>query len=292
MGSVLHSRSELPDSTPRSFSLRRSIFSLTVIWLLVLTSFLFWRGTWFGRPLSEQQLDTYLHDTNPSHVQHALLQVGNRMAHNDPAVKVWYPELVQLSTAANEEIRATDAQVMGADPARPEFRQALRTMLGDESLAVRQQAALSLARFGDSAGHDVIVALLRPWIVQAPRPGRVLGLAMPGTNISSRNGVVATLDSGGKVVEVHPPFAGKIGALAVKPGETVAAGAELVTLEASGDDVWRALHALAIIGRPEDLPLVSPYTKVSVLTAERVRQQAILADKAIREKHLQDSDKH
>jgi biotin carboxyl carrier protein len=285
MGSALHSRPEFPDPAPRAFSLRSRILLLSVIWLLVLTSFVFWRGTWFGRPLSEQQLDTYLHDKNPSHVQHALLQVGNRMAHNDPTVEVWYPELIELSGAVDEGIRATAAQVMGEDSLRPEFHQTLRQMLGDESLVVRQQAALSLARSGDAAGHDLIVALLRPWTVQAPRAGRILGLAMPGTNVS-RNGVLATLDSGGSVLEVHPPFAGKVGTVALKPGETVAAGIELLTLEASSDDVWRALRALAIIGRPEDLSVVSTYLKVSPLTAERVRQQAALADKGIRERNF------
>jgi pyruvate/2-oxoglutarate dehydrogenase complex dihydrolipoamide acyltransferase (E2) component len=107
---------------------------------------------------------------------------------------------------------------------------------------------------------------------------------MPGTNVS-RNGVLATLDSGGSVLEVHPPFAGKVGTRAVQPGESVVAGAELLTLEASNDDVWRALRALAIIGRPEDLSVVSAYLNVSPITAERVRQQATITDKSIRERN-------
>ena len=50
-------------------------------WLIVLMPFLFWWNTWFGRHLSDQQLTEYLHDDKkPRHIQHALVQMGERMA--------------------------------------------------------------------------------------------------------------------------------------------------------------------------------------------------------------------
>ncbi len=49
-------------------------------WLIVLMPFLFWWNTWFGRHLSDQQLTEYLHDDKkPRHIQHALVQMGERM---------------------------------------------------------------------------------------------------------------------------------------------------------------------------------------------------------------------
>ena len=37
--------------------------------------FLFWWNTWFGRHLSDKQVNKYLHDEQkPRHIQHALVQ--------------------------------------------------------------------------------------------------------------------------------------------------------------------------------------------------------------------------
>ena len=58
----------------------RLLFFLTA-WLIVLMPFLFWWNTWFGRHLSDQQLNDYLHDQKkPRHIQHALVQMGDTMA--------------------------------------------------------------------------------------------------------------------------------------------------------------------------------------------------------------------
>src|SRR5260221_8475391 len=52
-----------------------------VAWLIVLLPFLFWRGTWFGRPLRDAEVSEYLRDNSkPRHIQHALVQIGERMA--------------------------------------------------------------------------------------------------------------------------------------------------------------------------------------------------------------------
>lgn len=284
MGSALHSRPLFPERAAPSGALRNRILFLSLLWLLVLMPFLFWRGTWFGRPLSDQQLETYLHDNNPSHAQHALLQLGNRMAHKDPTVEVWYPELVELAAAPDEVVRAASARVMGEDSSSSVFHDQLRQMLDDDSSAVRQEAALSLARFGDGAGHDLILALLQPWKAGAPRPGRVVELAMGGMNITP-DGVLVKLDCGGSLVDIHPPHAGRVGSALVHPGEQVAAGAELVTLEPSADFAWRGLRALTSIGRSEDLPTVDAYLNFSPLVHERIRQQAVLTDKTIRDRN-------
>ena len=104
-------------------------------WLIVLMPFLFWWNTWFGRHLSDPQLTEYLHDAKkPRHIQHALVQMGDRMGRQDrtgqpdpdPSVKLWYPDLIRLASDPVEEVRNTDAWVMGLDTSGAGFHEALR----------------------------------------------------------------------------------------------------------------------------------------------------------------------
>src|SRR5579863_7963915 len=89
---------EVPAPKPRhSMSRTQKILFFATGWLIVLMPFLFWWNTWFGRHLSNQQLSEYLHDEKkPRHIQHALVQLGERMSHGDAAAKPWYPDLLQL----------------------------------------------------------------------------------------------------------------------------------------------------------------------------------------------------
>src|SRR5215468_320030 len=83
--------------------------------LLVLFPFLFWYQTWFGRKLSDDQLDAYFADrAKPRHAQHALVQLGERIErHQD--ISRWYPQVVQATSSPNVEIRQTAAWIMGQD---------------------------------------------------------------------------------------------------------------------------------------------------------------------------------
>src|SRR5271166_1527157 len=88
----------------RPMSRTQKILFFATGWLIVLMPFLFWWNTWFGRHLSEQQLTEYLHDDKkPRHIQHALVQMGERMSHSDAATKQWYPELMRLANDPVEE---------------------------------------------------------------------------------------------------------------------------------------------------------------------------------------------
>src|SRR6202165_3126658 len=107
---------EKPVSSPAKprMSTRNRLLFFATGWLIVLMPFLFWWNTWFGRHLSNQQLTEYLHDDKkPRHIQHALVQLGDRMSHRDAAVKQWYPDLIRLGNNPVEEVRNTDAWVMG-----------------------------------------------------------------------------------------------------------------------------------------------------------------------------------
>ena len=179
-------------------------------WLIVLMPFLFWWSTWFGRHLTDQQLTEYLHDDKkPRHIQHALVQMGERMATTEKGqanashdvMQRWYPDLLRLANYPVEEVRNTDAWVMGQDPSSAGFHGALLKMLTDSSPMVRGNAALSLVRFGDATGRPQIVALLQAATIEAPAGGRVVDSDRPGTAVH-QGGLLAKLaaaDSAGPI---------------------------------------------------------------------------------------------
>ncbi len=256
---------------------------LATAWLIVLMPFLFWRATWFGRSLSDSQITSYLRDDeHPRNIQHALVQIGERIARRQDAAR-WYPELVRLSTHPVEEIRNTDAWIMGQDTTRPEFHAALLAMLRDQSTLVRSNAALALIRFGDASGHDQIVEMLQPASVAAPEAGRVTATAGAGTAVR-QNGTIAKLNTGNREHDVRSPIAGRIRSVGVQVGDQVAADTDLATVAPNEDQVWEALRALYVIGRPEDLPAIQPYLRELPDMPDRIRRQAALTERAIRER--------
>jgi len=268
----------------RSMPVRNRLLLFLVAWLIVLMPLLFWWGTWFGRPLSDKQISEYLNDEkHPRHTQHALVQLGERMGRHDPSATRWYPDLVRLASHPVEEVRNTDAWVMGQDPSAAELHETLLKMLHDTSAMVQGNAALSLVRFGDSSGRAQIVALLQQARIIAPGPGRVVDADKPGT-VVHQGGLVAKVLGDRQTVEVRSPISGRIGTLSVTVGGRVEAGNELATVEPGADQVWEALRALYLIGRAEDLPAIRPYEHESPEVSDRVRQQAVLTEKAIRDR--------
>src|SRR5579863_749597 len=266
---------------PRMSTRNRLLFFATG-WLIVLMPFLFWWNTWFGRQLSNKQIVEYLQDEkHPRHIQHALVQMGERMNRGDASVKQWYPEAVRLAGHPVEEVRNTDAWVMGQDTSGAGFHDALLKMLGDSSLTVRGNAALSLVRFGDATGRPQIIELLQPATVNAPQAGTVTDTATAGTAIH-QGGVVAKLQDNGKVIEVRSPISGRLRELQEQAGQTVASGAEIATIDPGTEQVWEALRALYLIGQPEDLAAVLPYERELPDIPDHVRQQAVETEKAIR----------
>jgi Biotin-requiring enzyme len=262
---------------------QRLLFFLTA-WLIVLMPFLFWWNTWFGRPLSDKQLTEYLNDEkHPRHIQHALIQIGERMGRNDAAVSRWFPELVRLASNPVEEVRKTDAWVMGQDNSVPYFRVALLKMLNDSSVMVRGNAALSLVRFGDSSGRPQLVALLQPVTVRAPEAGTVVDAGKAGTAIR-QNGLIVKLKADGQTTEVRSPITGRIRSAFVQAGANVGAGTEMAIVAPETEQVWEALRGLYLVGQLEDLPAITPYERDLPDIPVRLRQQAILTDQAVRQR--------
>jgi biotin carboxyl carrier protein len=274
-GSVLHKR---------RMSTRNRILFFVTAWLIVLMPFLFWWNTWFGRQLSDAQLNEYLHDQKkPRHIQHALVQLADRMARHDRPATKYYPLLVSLASSTAEEIRSTDAWVMGQDNTVPEFHQALLGMLQDSSPVVRGNAALALVRFGDPTGRQQILALLETASVTAAHDGRLIDAAKPGTYVR-QNGLMAKLRNADQTFEVRSPIAGKVRSLSVESGAEVSPGTVVAVVDPGADQVWEALRALYLIGTPEDLPTISRFENDVADIPTRVRQQAILTEQAIRQR--------
>src|SRR5258708_31850492 len=117
--------SAAPPAKPRMSTRNRLLFFLTA-WLIVLMPFLFWWNTWFGRQLSDKQIGEFLNDEkHPRHIQHALVQLGERMGRHDASVQPLYPELIRLASYPVQEIRNTGAWVMGQDTTAPGFHETL-----------------------------------------------------------------------------------------------------------------------------------------------------------------------
>jgi hypothetical protein len=259
---------------------QKLLFFLTA-WLICLMPFLFWWNTWFGRKLSDQQLNEYLHDAKkPRHIQQALVQVGERITRHDASANRWYPDLVRLAADPVEEVRNTDAWVMGQDATGGGFHDALLKMLADPSPMVRGNAALSLVRLGDATGRPQIVALLEPAQIAAPEAGRILDADRPGTAIH-QGGLIAKMQYGKETIEIRSPIPGRIRSVA-GTGAELATGAEIAVIDPSTEQVWEALRALYLIGQPPDLSAILPYERDLPDISNDVRQQATETEKAIR----------
>jgi hypothetical protein len=309
--SVLKDSSEQPARPPHHMSPRNRLLFFVTAWLIVLLPFLFWWNTWFGRQLSDKQITEYLKDEkHPRHIQHALVQLGERMGRHGASATLWYPELLRLATHPVEEVRNTDAWVMGQDTSGAGFHVTLLRMLQDSSAMVRGNAALSLVRFGDAAGRPQIVALLQPARILAPSTGRVTDTDKVGTAIH-QGGLIAKIQvdrsavareddrsavagegdrsalgsqTGHQIIEVRSPISGRIRTLSVAAGRDVVAGSEIATVAPGDEQVWEALRALYLIGQLDDLPAIRPYQRELPEISVRVRQQALLTEKAIRDR--------
>ncbi len=262
---------------------QKLLFFLTA-WLICLMPFLFWWNTWFGRKLSDQQLNQYLHDTKkPRHIQQALVQVGERISRQDATAKQWYPQLEALAADPVEEVRNTDAWVMGQDTSGAGFHDTLLRMLSDPSPMVRGNAALSLVRFGDASGRPQILALLQPAQVTSPESGRIADADRPGTAIH-QGGLIAKLEyAHQQTAEIRSPIPGRIRSV-MGTGANVVAGAEIAVVDPANDQIWEALRALYLIGQPDDLPAIRRYERDLPDVPDHIRRQAVETERAIQKR--------
>jgi HEAT repeat protein len=268
-----------------SFGGRWTYAVLIVAVLFVSMPFLFWNATWFGRPLTDDQIAKALQDRKHAReIQHALTQIEQRIEKNDPTVRRWYPQLVTFANDPLPEIRVTDAWVMGQDATSSEFHDALRQMLTDSDPMVARNAALSLVRFGDASGHAVIVSMLAPFAVPAPNPGVLRQRLKPGETVNPGT-MIGHVDSNGESREVRVKVPGTIVNWTAAEKSTVTEGQTILLLAPSQEMVWEALRALYLIGQPEDLPSIAPYARGAGSMPPQVQQQAKLTIEQIQSRN-------
>jgi hypothetical protein len=262
---------------------RRSPWPLIVLAaLFIIVPFFTWYGTWFGRSLSDADIEKYLNDEqSPRHVQAALSQIEDRMEKQDASVKRWYPRIVALAYSPIVELRKTSAWVMGNDNSAEEFHQTLLLLLEDSEPVVRRNAAVQLARFNDSHGRAELRAILRPYVVNAPAAGTINSTLAAGSRILEGTMLYKMKQTDGQTREVRSPLPGKISEVAAAAGAQVDAGDAVLTITPDGSFVYEALRALFLVGGSEDLPDVQRYAQGVEGMPEQVKTQAAQTAKAI-----------
>jgi biotin carboxyl carrier protein len=262
---------------------RRAYLLITLFaLLLVLFPFLFWYYTWFGRKLSDGELDRYFADkSKPRHAQHALVQLGERLAHRQNVAR-WYPSVVEQSSSPSLELRQTAAWIMGQDHGYAPFHESLLRLIHDSQPMVRRNAALALAGFGDAAARPELGAMLRPFTVLAPAGGRLKYRLKPGDYVNP-----GTLIGHVGETEVRSPVPGAVRALDRQDGDTVQPGGPLAALAADPNHVWEALRGLFLVGQAADLEDVERYTRPVAGMPETVVRQAALTAEAIQNRAAQ-----
>ncbi|HXW57144.1 MAG TPA: HEAT repeat domain-containing protein [Candidatus Cybelea sp.] len=261
----------------------RWMFAILILaFLFVLMPFLFWNATWFGRPMSDAQISQALVErSHPREIQHALTQIESRMEARDPGVIRWYPQVLALASDPMDEIRVTDAWVMGQDNKNPGFRDALIKLLNDRNPMVQRNAALSLVRFDDDSGHGQIVDMLRPYGIEAPLAGRIETRLKPGDTVNPGT-LLAHIDVGGQSREVRSQVPGTVENWLVPDGSTVSAGQRIALLAPSESMVWEALRALYLVGHVADLPDIQRFARGADGMSSQIAQQAQYTSAAIR----------
>src|ERR1041385_2949924 len=257
-----------------------NIWLIIVAGLFIVVPFLTWSFTWFGRNLSEQDLATYLADARtPRHIQHALLQIEERIERDDGSAKKFYPQIVASSKSAHAEIRKTAAWVMGQDNKSDEFHRALIDLLKDEDPLVRRNAALQLVRFTDANGHadasgrPELRAMLQPFVAKTPLAGHIVSLLPVGSAVRAGAMLARIRDSSGNVAEFRSPVDGVVAALEVKENDSVQSGQTISSINPDRATLLNALQALAYVGTKDDLQLVEACTKIDA-GAETTQQAA------------------
>jgi biotin carboxyl carrier protein len=268
-----------------SFGGRWALGIVALAFLFVLMPFLFWNATWFGRPLNDSQISKALTDhAHPRDIQHALTQLELRIEAGDPSVRKWYPQLIQLAADPVNEIRITDAWVMGQDNSSDDFHEALLKLLSDPNVMVQRNAALSLVRFKDDSGHALIVAMLKPSEMNSPFGGKLLTRLKPGDVINTGT-MVAHIESAAGKREVRSIVPGTLDRWLVVNESNVTAGQPILSLLPSESAVWEALRALYLTGTSDDLPEVAHFARGVDGMSPPIAQQAQATLKAINQRN-------
>jgi hypothetical protein len=273
---------EVKIAIPEVKRIRASGPILVLAVLFVTGAFLTWYFTWFGRDLSDADISQYLVDEkHPRRVQHAFLQIQQRLERGDPTAKQWYPQIVGLAGHPETEFRLTTAWLMGFDSKSEEFHQSLLKLVRDPEPIVRRNAALALVRFADASGRPELVAILSPYVVTATAEGEVASTLKEGASLARGTLLARITQPDQNTVEVRSPLPGKLERLMVASGSKVVPGGALLTINSDEDSLWEALRGLTLVGESQDVPAIEPYANGVSDSSERIKRQAGVTVKAI-----------
>ncbi len=259
----------------------RNIWLIVVAGLFIIVPFLTWYFTWFGRALSDEKIAEYLSDDrHPRNIQHALLQVEQKIERGDVSAKNFYPQIIAASKSSVPEVRKTAAWVMGQDNKSEDFHRALAVLLKDGDPLVRRNAALQLIRFGDGSGRDELRAMLQPFEAKSTLAGAIVSLLAQGTVIKAGGLLARIRDASGNVQEFRSPVDGAIASLALKEGDPVSVGQSVAFINPDRATLLDALQGLAYVGTSDDLTAVESITQSG--SGAEAAQQAAQTAKAIR----------
>jgi biotin carboxyl carrier protein len=285
MNSIPHAADS--DSAPAKPGMAKKwlVGILVLTFAFVLMPFLLWYMTTFTRPLNDADLASYFADTlHPRRAQHALSQIADRIMSPNAGIrasaKIWYLEVIKFSEQGSDELRVTSAWVMGQDNQSSEFHAALLKQLGDANPMVQRNAALSLVRFADPAGHALIAGMLTPYTVAAQRTG-ILSIRLKPGDVINPGTLLAHITIGNDKTEVRSDVPGTIRHWILSDNAQVKTGEPLLLVDPSPEMVWESLRALYLIGQKEDLPAVNPYVRGAEGMPPQIQQQAELTRREI-----------
>ncbi|MDD5543552.1 MAG: hypothetical protein PHX83_10305 [Acidobacteriia bacterium] len=280
MSDLIEDKSSADGSSPTADPIKKKprlsmIIILIIAWVVTLMPFLFWRATWFGGKLNNQQTARYLSDNqHPRNAQHALAQISDRLSRGDRSVEQFYPQVLKLADSPVMELRMTTAWVMGQDNSYAPFHTSLLKGLADPQALVRWNAALALVRFGDAAGRPVLIEMLRPFKVTAPTAGIFKERLKVGDRVN-RGTLLARIETpSNQTEEFRSPVPGQIQTILPQNGSTLTKDQAVFSLLPDEKNVWEALRGLYLVGLPEDLSAIEPYTRSTPGLSSRISEQA------------------
>ncbi|GJM25428.1 MAG: hypothetical protein DHS20C16_18430 [Phycisphaerae bacterium] len=240
---------------------KRNPVSFLMVAVLVFASLalpvFFWKGTWFGTHLTDDQIREYLTDAdNPRKTQHALERITERIRSKDANVASFYPLIPPLASNDRHEIRMMAAWVMGWDTSGEGFQDALAKLVRDPVELVQRNAALSLSKFNDDRSKPVLLSMLEPFDIKSPITGTVSGLLQKGQPVRAGMEVAYLKSTDAKSSKIISPVDGAIKSVATSNGSEVSKSDTIYVISPAQQDMWEALRALLIVGDPEDIETI------------------------------------
>lgn len=259
---------------------RRTPWPLAVVAVLfVVMPFLTWYWTWFGRSLSDSEIEKYLREGKPRHTQHALSQVAERIERGAPDAARWNAQVLSLTSSPSPDVRMTAAWVMGVEHRSEEFHAALLKLIEDPEPIVRRNSALALVRFGDSRCRPELLAMLRPHTIVAQTEGTAQTALTVGSKVKRESLLVRYNIKPNLVEEIRSPLPGVIEKAHIGDGDYWRVGAELFVIAPEPEHVRDALIGLEFFGAAEDLPEVERASAAA--ESNEIKRQAARTAEAI-----------